>query len=95
MSFEDAHSCNLINHIWEGSPEDFRRDILDWCSQFTLPNKAVKAVGNIKRSCQTGPEIPFEYHLALERELQTSLETKLLEAIKCQNIMFLQMFQMN
>jgi enoyl-CoA hydratase/carnithine racemase len=73
MSFEDAHGCNLINHIWEGSAEDFRRDILDWCSQFTLPNKAVKAVGNIKRSCQTGPEIPFEYHLALERELQASL----------------------
>ena len=73
MSFEDAHACNLINHIWEGSPEDFRRDILDWCSQFTLPNKAVKAVGNIKRSCQTGPEIPFEYHLALERELQAAL----------------------
>ena len=38
-----------------------------------LPNKAVKAVGNIKRSCQTGPEIPFEYHLALERELQAAL----------------------
>jgi enoyl-CoA hydratase/carnithine racemase len=73
MSFEDAHASNLINHIWEGTPEDFRRDILDWCSQFTLPNKAVKAVGNIKRSCQTGPEIPFEYHLALERELQAAL----------------------
>ena len=23
MSFEDAHGCNLINHIWEGSAEDF------------------------------------------------------------------------
>ena len=57
MSFEDAHAHNLVNHIWEGSAEDFRRDILDWCGQFTLPNKATKAVGNIKRSCQTGPEI--------------------------------------
>ena len=73
MSFEDAHAHNLINHIWEGDAADFRRDILDWCSQFTLPNKATKAVGNIKRSCQTGPEIPFEYHLALERELQAAL----------------------
>ncbi len=73
MSFEDAHAHNLINHIWEGDASDFRQDILDWCSQFTLPNKATKAVGNIKRSCQTGPEIPFEYHLALERELQASL----------------------
>ena len=66
---------DLINHIWEGSPEDFRRDILDWCSQFTLPNKAVKAVGNIKRSCQTGPEIPFEYHLALEESCKRPCST--------------------
>ena len=73
MSFEDALDCNLINHLWEGDADDFRRDVLDWASQFTLPNKATKAVGNIKRSCQTGPEIPFEYHLALERELQAAL----------------------
>ena len=64
---------SLINHIWEGDAAEFRQNVLDWCSQFTLPNKATKAVGNIKRSCQTGPEIPFEYHLALERELQASL----------------------
>ena len=73
ISFEDGENLNLINHIFDGSAEDFRRDCLDWCSQFTLPNKAVKAVGAIKRSVQTGPEIPFEYHLALERELQASL----------------------
>ncbi len=73
MSFEDAHACNLINHIWEGSPEDFRQDVLDWCGQFTLPNKAVKAVGNIKRSCQTGPVFAFEDDLAVEGELQAAL----------------------
>ena len=73
MSFEDALGYNLINHLWEGSADEFRVNVLDWASQFTLPNKAVKAVGNIKRSCQTGPEIPFEYHLALERELQSAL----------------------
>ena len=74
MSFEDALSFNLINQIWEGDATEFRQDVLDWVSaQFTLPNKAAKAVGNIKRSCQTGPEIPFEYHLALERELQAAL----------------------
>ena len=73
ISFEDAQNLTLLNDIYEGSPESFREDILDYCSQFTLPNKAVKAVGNIKRSCQTGPEIPFEYHLALERELQAAL----------------------
>lgn len=73
FSFEDGLEMNLINHIWEGDDTEFRQMVLDWASQFTLPNKAVKAVGNIKRSCQTGPEIPFEYHLALERELQAAL----------------------
>jgi len=64
---------NLINHLWDGSLSDFRQDILDYAGQFTLPYKATLAVGNIKRSVQTGPEIPFEYHLALERELQAAL----------------------
>ena len=74
MSFEDAKNHTLINQIWEGNATEFREMMLDWVSaQFTLPNKAAKAVGNIKRSCQTGPEIPFEYHLALERELQAAL----------------------
>ena len=26
MSFEDALNCNLLNHIWEGSAQDFRRE---------------------------------------------------------------------
>ena len=34
---------------------------------------AAKAIGNIKRSVQSGIEIPLEYHLALERELQSDL----------------------
>ena len=60
MSFEDALNCNLLNHIWEGSAQDFRRDILDWVSaQFTLPNKAVKAVGNIKDHAK----LDQRYHL--------------------------------
>lgn len=71
ISFEDGNDMNLINHIFDG--DDFRRDVLDWAGQFTLPNKAVKAVGNIKRSVQTGVELPLEYHLALERELQSDL----------------------
>lgn len=73
ISFEDGIEMGLINHIFEGNAEEFRRDVLDWTNQFTLPNKAVKAVGNIKRSVQSGPEMPFEYHLALERELQAAL----------------------
>jgi len=41
MSFEDALSCDLINHIWEGSAESFRQDVLDWASQFTLETLSV------------------------------------------------------
>jgi len=73
MAYEKAEELNLINHLWDGSLSDFRQDILDYAGQFTLPYKATLAVGNIKRSVQTGPEIPFEYHLALERELQAAL----------------------
>ncbi|MFN2514093.1 MAG: enoyl-CoA hydratase-related protein, partial [Pyrinomonadaceae bacterium] len=37
------------------------------------PSRAAHAVGCIKRSVQTGAEIPFESALALERELQQQL----------------------
>ncbi|MAK05243.1 MAG: enoyl-CoA hydratase [Euryarchaeota archaeon] len=73
ISFEDGDDMNLVNQIFDCDAEDFRRDVLDWAGQFTLPNKAVKAVGNIKRSVQSGIEMPLEYHLALERELQSDL----------------------
>lgn len=73
MAFEKAKEIDLVNDVWDGSLEDFRQDILDYASQYTLPFKATMAVGNIKRSCQSGPEMPFEYHLALERELQAAL----------------------
>ncbi|MCA9738416.1 MAG: enoyl-CoA hydratase/isomerase family protein, partial [Gemmatimonadetes bacterium] len=46
---------------------------MEYAKQFTPPNKASKAVGNIKRSVQTGAEVPFELALALERELQQQL----------------------
>ena len=53
--------------------DEFRMDVLDYAGQFTLPMAANKAIGNIKRSVQSGMEIPLEYHLALERELQSDL----------------------
>jgi len=73
IDFEYGKQIGLINEIFEGDATEFRQQILDYAGQFTLPYKATKAVGNIKRSVQTGTEIPFEYHLALERELQAAL----------------------
>ena len=60
---------------WIGSLilDEFRQDVLDYAGRFSLPYAASKAIGNIKRSVQSGLEIPLEYHLALERELQSDL----------------------
>ena len=47
--------------------------IHEYAKQFCPPNKAAKAVGRIKRSVQSGAEVPFESGLAIERELQQQL----------------------
>ncbi|HJM13210.1 MAG TPA: enoyl-CoA hydratase/isomerase family protein [Candidatus Thalassarchaeaceae archaeon] len=73
FSFEEARDMSLVHDIWDGSLNEFQQDMIDYASQFTLPMAASKAIGNIKRSVQSGMEIPLEYHLALERELQSDL----------------------
>jgi enoyl-CoA hydratase len=73
FSFEEALDFGIVSEIYDGDAESFREQVLDYCKQFTLPNKATKAIGNIKRSVQTGLEVPFEYGLAIERELQKAL----------------------
>jgi enoyl-CoA hydratase len=73
LSFEDAQQLGIVQQVMEGNAENFRRDVLDWASQFTIPNKAAMAAGHIKRAVQSGAELPLEYGLALERELQAKL----------------------
>ena len=74
FDFERGQQLGLINHIYEaGTAEQFMEQVMDYARQFTLPGKAARAVGRIKRSVQSGAEIPFEYGLALERELQQQL----------------------
>ena len=74
FDFERGLELGLINHIYEaGTGEQFMEQVLDYARGFTLPGKAARAVGRIKRSVQSGAEIPFEYALALERELQQQL----------------------
>jgi enoyl-CoA hydratase len=64
----------ILNQIFTAETgEQFSQQVLDYARQFTAPNKAPHAVGRIKRSVQSGAEIPFEYALALERELQQQL----------------------
>ncbi len=70
----EAHSLGLVDRLIEGETvEDFQRGVLDYARQFVPPGKAAKAVGAIKRACQSGAEIPFGEGLALERELQQQL----------------------
>jgi enoyl-CoA hydratase len=74
FDFEQAEKWGIINHIYEAeSNEAFMQQVMDYARQFTTPNKATRAVGRIKRSVQSGAEIPFESALALERELQQQL----------------------
>jgi enoyl-CoA hydratase/carnithine racemase len=47
--------------------------VMKYATQFTPPNMASKAIGNIKRSVQSGAEVPLESALVMERELQSLL----------------------
>jgi enoyl-CoA hydratase len=71
FSFEEAKEMGIINDIFER--EGFLENIMEYARQFCPPNKAAKAVGRIKRSVQTGWEIPLEAALAVERENQQLL----------------------
>jgi enoyl-CoA hydratase/carnithine racemase len=74
FDFERGLELGLLNQIIDAeNNEQFTRQVTEYAAQFTTPNKAAGAVGRIKRSVQTGSEIPFESALALERELQQQL----------------------
>ena len=71
FEFEEGEKLGLVNHMYEA--EGFFEKCLEYAKQFCPPNKASKAVGRIKRSVQSGAEVPFESALAMERELQQQL----------------------
>lgn len=73
FSFEEAQDMGIVSDIFDGDGKSFRQQMIDYCKQFTLPNKATKVVGNIKRSVVSGSQMSFEYGLTLERELQKAL----------------------
>jgi enoyl-CoA hydratase len=71
ISFEEAQKLGIVNYIYEG--DGFLDQVHEFARQFCPPNRAAKAVGRIKRSVQSGAEVPFESGLAIERELQQQL----------------------
>jgi enoyl-CoA hydratase/carnithine racemase len=74
FDFERGEQLGLVNHVYAAdTAAAFIEQVLTYARRFTTPGKAARAVGRIKRSVQTGAEIPFEAALALERELQQQL----------------------
>jgi enoyl-CoA hydratase/carnithine racemase len=71
ISVDEAHEIGLVNHVFD--EEDFFEKVIEFARQFVAPAKASRAVGLIKRSVQTGLEIPQAEALALERELLQQL----------------------
>ncbi|MCC6672234.1 MAG: enoyl-CoA hydratase/isomerase family protein [Planctomycetes bacterium] len=67
---EEAEALGLVNRVIEG---DFMAAVLEYAQGFCPPARAAMAVGHIKRAVQSGAELPLEYGLALERELQSKL----------------------
>jgi len=73
FSFEEAQELGVVTDIYEGGGAAFMGDVFTYAKQFCTPNKAAKAVGNIKRAVVSGGEVPFSEALAIERELQQLL----------------------
>jgi enoyl-CoA hydratase len=71
ISVEEAQQIGLVNDVFE--EENFFEKVIEYAGQFVAPAKASKAVGLIKRSVQTGLELPQAEALALERELLQQL----------------------
>ena len=74
FEFERGQELGLVNQIFDAeNAQAFQQQVMDYARRFTTPNKAAGAIGKIKRSVQSGAELPLESGLALERELQQQL----------------------
>ncbi len=73
FEFDEALDMGIVNEVWDCKPGEFMAKIHEYAKKFCPPNNASKAVGLIKRSVQTGAELPFQDALAVERELQQQL----------------------
>ncbi len=76
FDFDRAHDLGLVHHVWDASDATtFLARAREYASQFVPPNAASRAVGLLKRACQTGADLGLQDGLALERELQQRLFT--------------------
>jgi enoyl-CoA hydratase len=76
FDFDRARELGVVHHVWDaGSRDEFLLKAREYAAQFVPPRSAARAVGLIKRACQTGGELSLQDGLALERELQQRLFT--------------------
>jgi enoyl-CoA hydratase/carnithine racemase len=73
FDFDKGKDLGILTDVWDAPAAEFMTKVMEYAKQFCPPNKAAKAVGNIKRSVQSGAEVPFSESLAIERELQQLL----------------------
>jgi len=74
LALEEAKTLGLVNEILDANDLDsWHSAVLDYAAGFCAPARAAMAVGHMKRSVQSGAEMPLESGLALERELQARL----------------------
>jgi enoyl-CoA hydratase len=74
FEFDEAKELGIVTDVYQAADrEEFLGKVMEYAKQFTPPNMASKAIGNIKRAVQTGAELPYQDALAVERELQQQL----------------------
>lgn len=74
FDFDRAHALGLINEVVDANTsEDFAAHVQQYAKQFCPPHAAAKAIGLMKRACQSGAEVGLQDGLAIERELQQRL----------------------
>ena len=76
FDFDRAHALGVVNQVWDAADgAGFLAKVRDYAGQFVPPAAASRAIGLIKRACQSGGDLALESGLALERELQQRLFT--------------------
>jgi len=74
FDYETAERMGIISHVWDDADHaSFHEHVLQWVAEFVPPKAPSRAVGFIKRACQSGAEVGLSEGLALERELQQRL----------------------
>ena len=73
MSADAALAHGIVDEVLDVPGAEFVDAVVDRARTMCAPEAASMAIGHVKRAVQTGAELPLEYGLALERELQAKL----------------------